>query len=99
MRYFFAFAVFAASLCEVSCLRADEGLFSEVAMESVFAKPDTSLAKVASKATSDQFDRITSVKSLMRALEAAELSPKEVKGRAKIELRREGWKFPASRPE
>lgn len=96
MRYFFAFAVFAAGLCEVSILRADEGLFSTVAMESVFAKPATPSASVASKATSDQFDRITSVSSLMEALKAAKLDPKEAKGRAKIELRHDGWKLPVA---
>ncbi len=96
MRYFFAFAVFAASLCHVSILRADEGLFSTVAMESVFAKPATASASVASKSKSDQFDRITSVSSLVEALKAAELDPKEVKGQAKIDLRHDGWKLPVS---
>lgn len=96
MRYFFAFAVFAASLCEVSFLRAEEGLFSEVAMESVFAQPAASAPSVASKGTIQKLDRITSVSSLIEALKSVELEPREEKGRAKIDVEHAGWKFPVS---
>lgn len=96
MRYFFAIAVFAASLSEVSLLRAEEGLFSEVAMESVFAKPASTPAGVASKEASDQYDRITSVSSLTEALKAAELNPKSSKNGVKVDLPHEGWKFPVT---
>lgn len=86
--------LFAADIAVVS---ADQGgLFSEVAMESVF---DTSASKSSSVATPGnrkQFDRITGVSSLIEALRAAEFEPQEKSGRASFELRHGGWKLPVS---
>lgn len=96
MRYFFAFAVLAATLSNQALLRADESLFSQVAMESVFAESAPSTENVASKVTSNRFNRITGLSMLTEALKTAELSPTKSKDRVKVEMPHEGWKFPVS---
>lgn len=96
MRYFFTLAVFAASLCQVSLLLADDGLFSEVAMESVFAKPALKTESVATKEPTDQYARVTSASSLAEVLKTLGFEPVISKGHVKISLPHEGWKFPVS---
>ena len=96
MRYLFTFAVLAASLCEVTFLRAEDSLFSEIAMESVFEKTATPTTSVASISDGATLDRITGVSSLMLALKAAGFESKQVDHRATIQIDHAGWKLPVT---
>ncbi len=96
MRYLFAFAILAASFGETSCLRAEDSLFSEVAMESVFEKNATLSADVASIGDGQTLDRVTGVSSLILALKAAGFTAKQDNDRAIIQVDHAGWKLPVT---
>ena len=96
MRYLFAFAILAASFSETSCLQAEDSLFSEVAMESVFEKNATLSADVASIGDGETLDRVTGVSSLMLALKAAGFTAKQDNNRATIQVDHAGWKLPVT---
>ena len=95
MRYSILLAVI-VSFLDVAILRADEGLFSEVAMESVFEKSIASTRTVASQNNTGKLDRITGVSSLILALKAAGHDAQEENGRATFNLAHDGWNFPVS---
>ena len=83
------------SVLSVAPLYGDDGLFSEVAMESVF-QTSTSRTPTASKDLSGSVDRVTSVASLLQVLSAAGLEAEESNGRATTKLSHAGWEFPVS---
>jgi hypothetical protein len=95
VRYSILLAVI-VSFLDVSAAPAEEGLFSEVAMESVFEKPAPVTKRVASQSNAAKLERITGVSSLILALKAAGLDPQEQSGRASFELDLDGWSFPVS---
>lgn len=95
MRYSILLAL-VISFLPVSVLRGDEGLFSEVAMESVFEKSATIKPAVASKNAAGRFSRITGVSSLIEALGAAGFEASEKNGRAAFDLNHASWRFPVS---
>lgn len=95
MRYSTLLAV-AFSFLPVAVLRADEGLFSEVAMESVFENSATIAPTVASKNVTGKFSRVTGVSSLIEALGAAGFEANEENGRAAFDLDHASWRFPVS---
>jgi hypothetical protein len=95
VRYSILLAVI-VSFLDVSAAPAEEGLFSEVAMESVFEKPAPVTKRVASQSNAAKLERITGVSSLILALKAAGLDPQEQSGRATFELDHDGWSFPVS---
>jgi hypothetical protein len=84
------------SFLPVAMLRGDEGLFSEVAMESVFEKSASINPTAASKNATGKFDRITGVSSLIQALGAAGFEASEENGRAAFDLNHASWRFPVS---
>jgi hypothetical protein len=95
VRYSILLAVI-VSFLDVSAAPAEEGLFSEVAMESVFEKPAPVTKRVASQSNAAKLERITGVSSLILALKAAGMDPQEQSGRATFELDHDGWSFPVS---
>jgi hypothetical protein len=84
------------SFLDVAAVPAEEGLFSEVAMESVFEKQAPATKKVASQSDAAKLERITGVSSLILALKAAGMDPQEQNGRATFELNHDSWSFPVS---
>jgi hypothetical protein len=95
VRYSILLAVI-VSFLDVAAAPAEEGLFSEVAMESVFEKPAPVTKRVASQSNAAKLERITGVSSLILALKAAGMDPQEQSGRATFELDHDGWSFPVS---
>jgi hypothetical protein len=95
VRYSILLAVI-VSFLDVAAAPAEEGLFSEVAMESVFEKPAPVTKRVASQSNAAKLERITGVSSLILALKAAGMDPQEQNGRATFELDHDGWSFPVS---
>jgi len=96
MRYLFAFAILATSFGETSSLHAEDSLFSEVAMESVFEKNATLSADVAAIGDGQTLDRVTGLSSLVLALKAAGFSAKQDNNRATIQVDHAGWKLPVT---
>jgi hypothetical protein len=85
------------SVARVTVLTADDGgLFSEVAMESVFEKPVAASKAVASPSSTGHIGRITGASSLNQALRAAGFDSQEKDGRASFDLDHAGWSFPVS---
>ncbi len=97
MRNFIHSVVLAASLCPMALIQAEDGLFSEVAMESVFEKnaPITSTS-VATLNDGEKLERITGTASLMLALQFAGFTPKEVGERVTFHVEQASWKLPVS---
>jgi hypothetical protein len=97
MRTFIQSVILAASLCPMGMLQAEEGLFSEVAMESVFEKnaPITTTS-VASLNDGEKLERITGTSSLMLALKVAGFAPNEVGERVNFQVEHSSWKLPVS---
>jgi len=96
MRYLFAFAILATSFNETSCLHAEDSLFSEVAMESVFEKNATLSADVAAIGDGQTLDRVTGLSSLILALKAAGFTAKQDNNRGIIQVDHAGWKLPVT---
>ena len=59
MRFLLAFAVITASLSQAPSATANDGLFSEVAMEAVFEKNTKTTAETAEISASETLNRIT----------------------------------------
>jgi hypothetical protein len=95
MRFFLVATVLAASCATTAMGRANDDLFSEVAMESVFATPTaTSEKSVASPSTVKQIDRITGTSGLTQILKTAGFSPTAKDGKVQFRLQEGGWAFP-----
>ncbi len=93
MRYSLLLAVI-VSFLGTAAVPAQDGLFSEVALESVFEKSVAPDPSVATKSQWGKSNRITGVSSLIQALEAAGFKAKEENGRASLDLDHDGWNFP-----
>lgn len=95
MRFSILFALVVCSV-DIAVVSADDGgLFSELAMESVFEQPVAG-ADVAQPISGGTIGRITGVSTLVRVLQAAGFDSKERDGRASFDLQHGGWRFPAS---
>ncbi|MGI9473721.1 MAG: type III secretion system chaperone [Rubripirellula sp.] len=96
MRFFLAFALLAVT-SSTSLVRSDDDLFSEVAMESVFAKSNSTTKKsVAAPSPTDQIDRITGTSGLTQVLKTAGFEPTTKDGKVTFRLEHGGWAFPAA---
>lgn len=96
MRNFITFTLLASSLCFFTVLHAEESLFSEVAMESVFEKNTTLSSSVASLGDGEKLERITGASSLMLALKFAGHTPRQVGERVTFNVEQAGWKLPVA---
>jgi hypothetical protein len=97
MRNFIPSIVLAAGLCPMALLHAEDGLFSEVAMESVFEKnASITTTSVASLSDGEKLERITGTSSLMLALKFVGFTPKEVGDRVTFHVDHASWKLPVS---
>ncbi|WP_442505918.1 type III secretion system chaperone [Novipirellula sp. SH528] len=96
MRYLFSFAVLAALFCGNPQVQADDSLFSEVAMESVFEKQVATVKDVATISDGETMQRIVGVSSLIQVLKAAGFEPSEEQGSATFKLNHAQWIFPVS---
>ncbi|TWU26421.1 hypothetical protein Pla52o_02740 [Novipirellula galeiformis] len=96
MRYLFSFAVLAALFCGNAQVHADDNLFSEVAMESVFEKQVATVKDVATITDGETTQRIVGVSSLIQVLKAAGFEPREEQGSATFKLNHAQWIFPVS---
>ncbi|TWU51627.1 hypothetical protein [Rubripirellula reticaptiva] len=76
--------------------RGDDPLFSEIAMESVFAKSVTASPVVATKNDSADFGRITGPSSLATVLKSSGFEPKQDKESVSFVVARTGWKLPVA---
>ena len=94
MRFLLAFAVIAASLSQAAT--ANDGLFSEVAMEAVFEKKTKTTAETAEISATDTLVRITGTDSLLGALKSAGLEANEDGEKVSIQLRQGRWNLPLS---
>ena len=95
MRFFLVATVLAATCATTSVGRANDDLFSEVAMESVFAtSTSTSEKSVASPDAVKQIDRITGTSGLTQVLKTAGFSPTAKDGKVQFRLKEGGWAFP-----
>ncbi len=86
MRTIIVSAFCIAHLCLTVSLRAEDALFSEVAMESVYEKNTPLESAVASQSDGATLERITGPTALMLALKAAELSPKQTGERVTTQI-------------
>ena len=96
MKTILRITVLMASVCQVALLFAEDSLFSEVAMESVFEKNATLSTVVATLGDGETLERITGVTSLTLALKYAGFTPKEKANKVAIHVDLAGWKFPAN---
>ncbi|GAA4449521.1 hypothetical protein [Novipirellula rosea] len=96
MRFLFSFAVLAALFWGNTQVHADDSLFSEVAMESVFEKQVATVKDVATISDGETMQRIVGVSSLIQVLKAAGFEPSEEQGSATFKLNHAQWIFPVS---
>ena len=96
MRFLFSVAVLAALFCGNPQVNADDSLFSEVAMESVFEKQVATVKDVATISDGETMQRIVGVSSLIQVLKAAGFEPREEQGSATFKLNHAQWIFPVS---
>ncbi|EMI22818.1 signal peptide protein [Rhodopirellula maiorica SM1] len=96
MRYLFSFAVLAALFCGNAQLHADDNLFSEVAMESVFEKQVATAKDVATISDGETMQRIVGVSSLIQVLKTAGFEPSEDNGSVNFKMNHAQWIFPVS---
>lgn len=96
MRTILVTAFCIANFCLTASLRADDALFSEVAMESVYEKNTPLDSAVASQSDGATLERITGPTALGLALKAAEFSPKQTGERVTTQVEYATWKFPVS---
>ncbi len=96
MRFLFTLAVITASFSQVTSVTANDGLFSEVAMEAVFEKKQNMIAETAEIADDDVLPRITSTASLVAALKSAGFEAQKEGEKASMRLRQGGWNLPVS---
>ncbi len=96
MRCRLSCALFVACHFLTGAAKADDALFSEIAMESVFATTAAASSKVATQDGSTSFDRITGPNSLTIALRSAGFEPKPGKESVSINVESVGWKLPVA---
>ncbi|MGB7327540.1 MAG: hypothetical protein WBD31_21870 [Rubripirellula sp.] len=98
MRYRFSCVLLVTShfLMAPNVLVADDPLFSEIAMESVFAKSGDASPVVAPPDDSTDFGRITGPNSLATVLKASGFEPKQDKANVSFVVTRAGWKLPVA---
>ena len=96
MRTILVSALCIANFCLTGCLRADDALFSEVAMESVYEKNTPLDSAVAKQSDGATLERITGPTALVLALKAAEFSPKQTGERVTTQIEYATWKFPVT---
>lgn len=96
MRYQILCLLLITSHCTIRSVTADDALFSEIAMESVFAKSPAASTQVAIPSGSDNIERITGPQTLTEALKLAGLQPKRSKQAVSITVNRSGWKLPTT---
>ncbi|GAA5506510.1 hypothetical protein [Novipirellula caenicola] len=96
MRYLFSFAVIAAVICGNAQVHADDSLFSEVAMESVFEKQVATVKDVATITDGETMQRIVGASSLVQVLKAAGFDPSEDGRSVTFQLQHAQWVFPVS---
>lgn len=96
MRFLFSLTVLAALFCGVTQVHADDSLFSEVAMESVFEKQVATVKDVATISDGETMQRIVGVSSLIQVLKAAGFEPSEEQDSATFKLNHAQWIFPVS---
>ncbi|TWU38321.1 type III secretion system chaperone [Novipirellula artificiosorum] len=96
MRFQLFTAVLITLLSPIVSVRADDSLFSQVAMESVFEKNIETVKQVAVIDKDQRIGRITSTALLVRTLTAAGFDAKAVDNKAKFQLKHAGWLFPVS---
>ncbi len=96
MRTIIVSAFCIAHLCLTVSLRAEDALFSEVAMEAVYEKNTPLDSAVASQSDGATLERITGPTALMLALKAAEFSPKQTGERVTTQVEYATWKFPVT---
>ncbi len=96
MNFRFCFALSVACQFLLGIARADDALFSEIAMESVFASSTAGSIKIATQDGSTQFDRITGPNSLTVALKSAGFEPKQTDETVTITVDSGGWKLPVA---
>ncbi|NND96074.1 MAG: hypothetical protein HKN47_01955 [Pirellulaceae bacterium] len=95
MRVSFAFALLFAGLINITSVQADDDLFSEIAMESVFQKTVISTEKSVDDGNSELVPtRITGTASLIKTLQAAGFQPKKAGQQVSFEMRHASWNFP-----
>ncbi len=96
VRTSFSLLVLVAGLWQLPTLYAEENLFSEVAMESVFEKNATLTSSVATLDDGEKMERITGTKSLEIALQFAGFKTKTKDERVTFEIAHAGWKLPVA---
>ncbi len=96
MRNLFILAVLVTSPWNLAGLHAEENLFSEVAMESVFEGNASLTQSVASLSDGSTLERITGTSTLMLAMKAAGYAPKEAGDKVTIQVDHAGWKLPTT---
>lgn len=98
MRSLAFFSAILVSLCQLNLIRANDNLFSQVAMESVFAtsKSENSSIAVAQPESDQKLGRIMGTNALVKIIRGAELNC-TVKGeRVNLVLESAGWRFPVA---
>ncbi|SMP51159.1 hypothetical protein SAMN06265222_103233 [Neorhodopirellula lusitana] len=88
-----------ALACSTSLLKASDDLFSEIAMESVFASSSASTkAKVADEPSdaspSESVGRVTSINTLFSIATRIDADAKQQSGSVQMNARQDGWRFP-----
>ena len=96
MRCRLSCALFVACHFLTGAAKANDALFSEIAMESVFATTAVAASKVATEDGSNSFDRITGPNSLTVALKSAGFEPKPGKESVSTNVESAGWKLPVA---
>ncbi|TWT78932.1 hypothetical protein CA13_03290 [Planctomycetes bacterium CA13] len=96
MRFRLTTAVLLTLLSHVVSVDADETLFSQVAMESVFEKDIETVKEVAVIEKDQRIGRITSTALLVRTLTAAGYDAKAKGNSAAFQLKHAGWSFPVT---
>ncbi len=96
MRFHICIAIIAATVCQGPTLSANDDLFSELAMESVFEakSSESELQKVAKRAESSSVNRVTGISALTQIVKAAELKHTVEDNEITVRLESAGWAFP-----
>ncbi len=94
MRLLLTAAVLSACLCPRASIVAEDSLFSEIPIESVFDKGLATGDQVASLGDGAMLERITGANSLSLSLTAAGFTPKRDGDAVTIQVDHAGWKLP-----
>lgn len=96
MRCFLPITVIATILCFSGSARADNILFSEVAMESVFEKKGAEVIDAAEIADDESLPRVTGPKLLISSLKSAGFEATSDENKVSFKLRQGRWLLPLS---